>query len=249
MPSYFHLRLVLLPVSFGLLSAAFVLFPRPIAAAQDREQAEAARNSPPEETVEALPKTSPAPKGGNGAVVAGQSLAPSGKAAVTTITAQKRLLLDSQGREATFWGDVKVVDSRFSMACEKLTVFFRDNTGGAKALEGKDAKEGKGGKESGEGHGVGALEKAVAEGDVIIFQEKTNDKGEVERSVGRSQKAVYDTKTGNIALSGWPQVEQKQNTIVAMEEGTVILLNQKGTLEVLGHSKSVLRSTSSENGR
>jgi lipopolysaccharide export system protein LptA len=97
--------------------------------------------------------------------------------------------------------------------------------------------------------GAGALEKAVAEGDVIIFQEKTNERGEIERSVGRAQKAVYDTKTGNITLSGWPQVEQKQNTIVAMEEGTVILLNQKGTLEVLGHSKSFLRSTSSENCR
>ncbi len=140
-----------------------------------------------------------------------------------------------------------MVDSRFSLACEKLTVFFRDTSGLSKPVEDREAREGKAGKEAGPGEG--GLEKAVAEGDVIIFQEKTNERGEVERSVGRAQKAVYDTKTGNIALSGWPQVEQKQNTIVAMEEGTVILLNQKGTMEVLGHSKSVLRNTSSENGR
>ncbi len=243
----------MLQFGFALLSAAFVVLPLPVTAVQDREEAEAARNSPPRDAAEVPRKDSPAARGANGAKSAAASAAqpptPSGSASVTTITAQKRLLLDSQGREATFWGDVKVVDSRFSMACEKLTILFRDNTSGAKAVEGRDAKEGKGGREPAGGHGVGALEKAIAEGDVIIFQEKTNEKGEVERSVGRSQKAVYDTKTGNIALSGWPQVEQKQNTIVAMEEGTVILLNQKGTLEVLGHSKSVLRSTGSENGR
>jgi lipopolysaccharide export system protein LptA len=172
-----------------------------------------------------------------------------GNSSFTTITAQKRLLLDSQGKEATFWGDVKVVDPRFSLACEKLTVFFRDKTGIANVIEGKDSKEGKTGRESGEAPADGALEKVVAEGDVVIFQEKTNDRGEIERSVGRSQKAVYDANTGSISLTGWPQVEQKQNTIVAMEEGTVILLNRKGTLEVLGHSKSVLRNTSSDHGR
>ncbi len=93
------------------------------------------------------------------------------------------------------------------------------------------------------------MDKAVAEGDVVIVQEKVNDKGEVERSVGRAQKAVYDAVTGNITLSGWPQVEQKQNTIVGAEERTVIILNAKGSLEVLGRSKSVLRSTTAEEVR
>ncbi len=242
----FHilLRPAVLRYSLAALGAACVLGAEPVAAAPDRDDSEGARGPRQTAAVEPPRKAAPAPKRQAGP---GQPPAPSGNAAVTTITAQKRLLLDSQGKEATFWGDVKVVDSRFSLACEKLTVFFRDNTAGALNLEGKDAKEGQAGKEAGPGDG--ALEKAVAEGNVIIFQEKTNERGEIERSVGRAQKAVYDTKTGNIALSGWPQVEQKQNTIVAMEESTVILLNQKGTLEVLGHSKSVLRNTSSENGR
>lgn len=174
---------------------------------------------------------------------------PLGEAGATTITAQKRLLLDSQGKEATFWGDVKVVDPRFSLACEKLTIFFRDAKGVATALEGKDAKEGRNTQEPRESSADGALEKAVAEGDVVIFQEKANGNGDMERSVGRAQKAVFDANTGNITLSGWPQVEQKQNTIVALDEATVILLNRKGTLEVLGHSKSVLRNSKSDNGR
>ena len=236
MSFYFFPRFVALPFSFGLLGVASGFCFGPLAAAQGGEDSDPARGSKQVAAPETQRK--PVPSAKRGATL-GQPPAPSGNAAVTTITAQKRLLLDSQGKEATFWGDVKVVDSRFSLACEKLTVFFRDNSGLPKSGEDKEAK----------GTGSGGLEKAVAEGEVIIFQEKTNERGEVERSVGRSQKAVYDTKTGNIALSGWPQVEQRQNTIVAMEEGTVILLNQKGTLEVLGHSKSVLRSTGSENGR
>ena len=237
MSPYFFSRSVVLSLSIGVLGGAVVFGLAPLASAQGGAESDPAGASQKTAPPEVLRKMAPPVKR---TAAAGQPPAPSGNALVTTITAQKRLLLDSQGKEATFWGEVKVVDSRFSLACEKLTVFFRDNGAPAKSGEEKEAR----------GAGVGGLEKAVAEGDVIIFQEKVNERGEVERSVGRSQKAVYDTKTGNIALSGWPQVEQKQNTIVAMEEGTVILLNQKGTLEVLGHSKSVLRSTTgSENGR
>jgi lipopolysaccharide export system protein LptA len=238
---------VVMRFGFGALCAACVLWSAPVSAAPGREESDAARGPRQSAAGEVSRKATPAPKRQAEPGPQPSPSGTSGNAAVTTITAQKRLLLDSQGKEATFWGDVKVVDSRFSLACEKLTVFFRDNTAGGVNVEGRDSKEGQSGKEAGPGDG--ALEKAVAEGDVIIFQEKLNERGEIERSVGRAQKAVYDTKTGNIALSGWPQVEQKQNTVVAMEESTVILLNQKGTLEVLGHSKSVLRNTSSENGR
>jgi lipopolysaccharide export system protein LptA len=216
------------------------------AVGQTDEEAGGGRNAQQSRSGEAPSKMlSQAKRTGSGSLTVDSQ----GNPAFTTITAQKRLLLDSQGKEATFWGDVKVVDPRFSLACEKLTVFFRDKTAIATAIEGKDVKEAKTGKEAGETPGEGALDKVVAEGDVVVFQEKTNDRGEVERSVGRSQKASYDAKTGTISLSGWPQVEQRQNTIVAMEESTVILLNRKGTLEVLGHSKSVLRSANADHGR
>ncbi len=214
----------------------------PLAMAEPKSEPGGPQQAPPAQAPSKLAVQGRRPSGVGQAAAAGNN-------AVTTITAQKRLLLDSQGKEATFWGDVKVVDPRFSLACEKLTVFFRDKTGIANVIEGKDSKEGKTSGESGETPADGALEKVVAEGDVVIFQEKANDRGEIERSVGRAQKAVYDAPTGNISLTGWPQVEQKQNTIVAMEEGTVILLNRKGTLEVLGHSKSVLRNTNSDHGR
>lgn len=226
--------------------ALWLCLSAPLALGQGREESNEAPSPQQGQSIQV-----PVKSGSKGRQSAGgiKALESAGNEATTTITAQKRLLLDSQGKEATFWGDVKVVDPRFSLACEKLTVFFRDKTGTASAIEARDVKEGKVGKDLGETPGEGALDRVVAEGDVVVFQEKTNDRGEVERSVGRAQKASYDAKTGTISLSGWPQVEQKQNTIVAMEESTVILLNRKGTLEVLGHSKSVLRTSNSDHAR
>jgi lipopolysaccharide export system protein LptA len=160
---------------------------------------------------------------------------------VTTISSKKGAFLDSKACVATFTGEVTVVDPRFSLTCDKLTAFFvRPST------ETKAKGELKGEPETSRNSG---LDKAEAEGDVVIIQDKVGEKGEVERSLARAQKAVYDSQTGNITLSGWPQVEQKQNVTMAAEENTVIILNRKGKLEVLGHSKSILRNASMSDGR
>lgn len=165
--------------------------------------------------------------GGPGASSAGQT--------VTTISSKKGAYLDSKAYMATFNGSVSVVDPRFSLTCDKLTAFFvRPSVESAGEVKGESGRSG--------------LDKAEAEGDVIIIQDKVGEKGEVERSLARAQKAVYDSQTGNITLSGWPQVEQKQNVTMAAEESTVIVLNRKGKLEVLGHSKSILRNASMNDG-
>jgi lipopolysaccharide export system protein LptA len=172
---------------------------------------------------------------------------------VTVINAKKHLLLDSKGYQATFQGDVTVVDPRFSLSCDKLVAYLKRPSNGEKEQGGEKpqaAGEQVPKPAAGDGAaGQGGVEKAVAEGDVIIVQDKVNDKGESERSIARARKAVYDSLTGNITLSGMPQVEQRGNTIVAAEESTVMILNSKGSMEVLGQSKSVLRNTSTENGR
>lgn len=170
----------------------------------------------------------------------------SGTASETVITATERLLLDSKESMATFYGDVKVLDPRFSLNCRKLTAYLKRQAqetkteGGATADKKRD--------KAGEPSPGGGVEKAVAEGDVVIVQDKLNDKGQIERSIGRAAKAVYDAVSGDITLSGWPQVEQKLNTVVATQESTVIILNNKGTMEVLGQSKSVLRNTNVGDG-
>lgn len=165
----------------------------------------------------------------------------------TVITATQRLVLDAKGYEATFVGDVKVLDQRFSLNCDKLVAFLKRPPEPGKATAETPADKKKPAAENpNPGSGV---EKAVAEGDVVIVQDKVNDRGEIERSIGRAARAVYEAASGDITLSGWPQVEQRMNTVVATDERTVIILNNKGTMEVLGHSKSVLRSTKTENGR
>jgi lipopolysaccharide export system protein LptA len=55
---------------------------------------------------------------------------------------------------------------------------------------------------------------------------------------------VYDSKTGNITLTGRPSVQQKLNTIEATQDSTVIILNREGTMTVKGPSRSILRESS-----
>jgi|GEM_PF-2763187 len=173
-------------------------------------------------------------KGSSGSSPGGAATG-SSKQTVTTISSKKGAYLDSKAYMATFTGSVSVVDARFSLTCDKLTAFFvRPSVESAGEVKGESGRSG--------------LDKAEAEGDVIIIQDKVGEKGEVERSLARAQKAVYDSQTGNITLSGWPQVEQKQNVTMAAEESTVIVLNRKGKLEVLGHSKSILRNASMNDG-
>ena len=188
-------------------------------------------------TVEAASETPPSPG----------SEAPGATGSETIITATEHLLLDSKGYEATFTGDVKVFDPRFALSCRKLVAYMK-----RPPSEAKPAPKPQAGKKAGQAEetpSAGGIEKAVAEGDVVIVQDKVNEKGEVDRSVGRGAKALYDGGSGNITLSGWPQVEQKVNAVVATDESTVIVLDSKGKMEVIGHSKTVLRNTNVDDRR
>jgi len=153
----------------------------------------------------------------------------------TEITASKETTFDEKSRTAVFLGDVTVRDAQFHLTCEKLTAHLRKArpaAGGPQALEA-----------AGES---GGLERVVAEGEVLIVQEKTDEKGKVTRYVGKAHKAEYEAATGNLRLTGWPQISQGINTQVATEEGTVMILNRAGALKTLGPSKTVISDTSSE---
>ncbi|HWL50871.1 MAG TPA: LptA/OstA family protein [Chthoniobacteraceae bacterium] len=149
----------------------------------------------------------------------------------TEITASKETTFDEKTRKAVFLGDVSVKDAQFHLTCEKLTAYLRRDS----SREGAERKAPEAG---------GGLERAVAEGGVVIVQEKVDDKGEVTRYVGKARKAEYDAATGNVTLSGWPQIQQGINTQVATEEGTVMILNQKGALQTRGPSKTVISDSS-----
>lgn len=180
----------------------------------------------------------------------------------TEITSQGGLSYDPTESKAVFSGSVQVLHPVFDLSCEKLTAYLnRSKTQqglGAGAVGGRESSQTAGGlaqasgsraEEKTEGKGFGApsaLQQAVAEGKVVITQEKRNEKGELERSVGRAQQVVYDSSTADITLTGWPRVEQKQNLIVALEESTVMVLNKSGRVNVIGKSKTVLRDSKIE---
>src|SRR4029077_12180890 len=65
----------------------------------------------------------------------------------------------------------------------------------------------------------GGLEKAVAESTrekrVVITQDKTEVDGSVTHSTGISNKATYDAASGDIVLTGMPDITQGINRCIA----------------------------------
>lgn len=124
---------------------------------------------------------------------------------------------DSNKGLGIFDGHVRVLDPRFNIQSDKLTVYIshEENQG---------------------------LEKAVAEGNVAVVRDRPDPKGGAPvHSVGRSDTAVYTAKDGNVELSGNPRVQQGPNTHVAMSPTTVMILNNDGQLVTHGPSRTEIR--------
>lgn len=158
------------------------------------------------------------------------ALAPSSQKQPTEITASIETTFDEKTRTATFVGDVTVKDSQFTLTCEKLTAILRKGSTSNSPAD-KEA---------------GGLERAVAEGKVLIVQEKPDEKGRIVRYMGKAARVEYDADTGNVTLIGWPQIQQGINTQVATEEGTRMILNKNGQLKTIGGSKTVITGDSGE---
>jgi hypothetical protein len=84
------------------------------------------------------------------------------------------------------------------------------------------------------------LQQVIATGNVIIEQENTNDQGEAIKSVARAGEALYDPATGDMTLKIGPQIQQGRSYQVATEEGTVMILNNKGTSRTIGKSRAMV---------
>ncbi len=136
------------------------------------------------------------------------------KGAKTEITSQTEATFDNATSVATFVGKVVVKDPQFTLYCEKLVVYLRADRKG--------------------------IDRAEAEGKVVIVQENKNDKGEIVKSIGRAGKAVFVPSTGDVTLSIWPQLQQGINNQVATDQGTVMILNRAGRLKTIGGSRVTL---------
>jgi lipopolysaccharide transport protein LptA len=146
----------------------------------------------------------------------GESPTPPAQEIVTEIYADKAVF-DSTKSIGVFTGHIVVIDPRFQIQGEKLTIYLNDKQ-------------------------QGGLDKAVVEGNVGVVRDRPDPAGgPPSRMLGRSDKAVYIAKTGNFELTGNPRVQQGLNTHVATSPDTVMVLNDKGELQTTGPSRTEIR--------
>lgn len=143
--------------------------------------------------------------------VAGQTRQGNGR---TVIESDNGASFDNAESSADFIGHVVVRDPQFDLTCDRLHVVLRPDRKG--------------------------LQKVVATGNVVVVQEKKNDRGDLVKSVGKCGKATYDTASGDVTLEEWPQIQQGINNQVATQPNTVMILNAKGRSRTVGGSRTVI---------
>ncbi len=136
---------------------------------------------------------------------------PRPKNARTIIDNKDGASFDDASNSLEFKGNVVVRDPQFTLFCDKLHVVMNPNRQG--------------------------LQKIIATGSVVIQQDNTNDQGETIKTIVHAGEALYEPATGDMTLTYWPQVQQGVNCQVATEQGTIMILNNKGTSRTLGQSR------------
>ena len=140
---------------------------------------------------------------------AGESTGPT-----TTEIYSDEAFFDSTKNMGIFSGRVKVIDPRFNLQSDKLTVFIT-----------------KGESQS--------LERAIAEGNVGLVRDRPAANGAPPtRAVGRCDKAIYTAATGDVELTGTPRVQEGQNLHVATSPDTVMVISQNSQLRTHGPSRT-----------
>jgi lipopolysaccharide transport protein LptA len=136
---------------------------------------------------------------------------------ITTEIYAQEAYFDSSKNIGVFTGNVKVIDPRFNMQSDKLTVYLH-----------RGEQEG--------------LDKAVAVGNVGIIRDRPNPEGgPPERAIGRADHVVYTTNDGNAELTGNPKVQQGTNLHIATSVDTVMIITQDGQLTTHGPSRTEIR--------
>jgi lipopolysaccharide export system protein LptA len=163
----------------------------------------------------------------------------------TEITSREATF-DNRNHLATFTTEVLLRDPEFGLSSDRLTVYLKKPPAqGAAKPEPKPKAAG----DQGQGSGI---EKAIAEGHVIITQDKVDLDGKPQRYTAKAKRAVFDNTTGTLKLYGWPEISQSisgnlSKQTVAKEESTIITLDRAGKIIVDGYSTSRLMDASDLN--
>lgn len=186
-----------------------------------------------------------------------------GPAGQTEISSEE-LTFDQKTHTGIFKINVHVKNPDFTLTSDKLTAIMKAQKGATPSLgsvkasppvlsteNGSTQLKASGSKPasaSGQKDNGGGLERAIAEGNVVITRESLESDGTVSRNVGRGRKAVYEAATGDLVLTGRPEADQGINTIVATSEETVMTMNRNGKFDVRGPHKMTIRDNVSPEG-
>ena len=200
---------LVLGCAFGMRVAA------QIAAAPAGSPAQASKAEKPKDKAKAKNKDKKKEDKSSGPNLFGSS--PAGQQSdqpTTTEIYADEAFFDSTKNMGIFSGRVKVVDPRFNLQSDKLTVFIT-----------------KGQNQS--------LEKAIAEGNVGLVRDRpAANGGPPTRAVGRADKATYTANTGDVELVGTPRVQEGPNLHVATSPDTVMVVSQNSQLRTHGPSRT-----------
>ena len=168
--------------------------------------------------------------------------APGAEKKATEITCTGETTFDAKVGMAVFIKEVKVNDPQFSLTADKLTAYLKKAA--KEALKsGTSTPTPTPAASPDAASPASGLERAVAEGNVVITQDKVDEKtGEVTHYIGKGAKADYNAVSGEMTLSGWPQIQQGFNNQVATDEGTVMVMDKEGHLRTKGPSMTVIKS-------
>ncbi len=161
-------------------------------------------------------------------------------------------VFDNQNHLATFTTDVQLQDPEFGLLSDRLTVYLKKPPVPT-AEKAAPKPKAPGSKEKAPGEQGSGIEKAIAEGHVIITQDKLDADGKkAQRYTAKARRAVFDNTTGTLKLYGWPEISESlggnmTKQTVARTEGTIITLDRAGKLIVDGYSTSRILDASDLN--
>jgi lipopolysaccharide export system protein LptA len=157
------------------------------------------------------------------------------------IQAEGGMRLEQAKGYGRFFGGVILISPMDGvvMNAKELEVYFEatPEKGGGNQAKGSGEEKPKGVEVKQEKGAADGLRQVIATGEVAIVQERKRPDGVLERSVAKARRAVYEASTGNVTLTGWPQVKNGDNVVSALTEETVIVMNEKGVLDVQGKAK------------
>ena len=161
----------------------------------------------------------------------------------TEITSREAMF-DNRNHLATFTTEVLLKDPEFGLSSDRLTVYLKKPP--TPGTEKPDPKPKAGGEQA------SGIEKAIAEGHVIITQDKPDAAGKMQHYTAKAERAVFDNTTGTLKLYGWPEISESiggnlTKQTVAREKSCIITLDRVGKLNVEGYSTSRILDASDLN--